>query len=99
MTPEEILNLPLDDNAAQDSRAKTIRGYLVALAREVWNEGEGFSGKRPFGNSGWQFDLYATLVKNNAIPGTFDEDGYLDKCDDGQANHLIAEAIDALDEA
>lgn len=93
MTPAEILALPMDEN---DSGATTIRGYLKALLRELWNKGEGFGGKRPFGNSGWQHDLYAALVKGGAVEGTLDEDDYLDTIDDQAADSLIIGAIDAL---
>jgi hypothetical protein len=51
---EDILNLKLGPN---DAGATTIREYLVLILANVWFEGEGFSGKRPFGNSGWQYDL------------------------------------------
>lgn len=93
MTPAEILALPMDEN---DSGATTIRGYLKALLSELWREGEGFSGKRPFGNSGWESDLQMALIKGGAVEGTLDEDGYLDTIDGHAANNLITEAIDAL---
>ncbi len=32
-------------------------------------EGEGFSGKRPFGNSCWESDLYWPLAKADVIEG------------------------------
>lgn len=44
MTPNKILALPMDGN---DADAKTVGGYLVALLQTLWNEEEGFSGKRP----------------------------------------------------
>jgi hypothetical protein len=84
-----------------DSGADTIRGYLVALLRELWAEGEGFSGKRPFGNSGWKWDLYAALVKAGFVVGTFDEDGYLEdlpRASQDDAEALIAAAIVRLGE-
>jgi hypothetical protein len=92
-TPEQILALPLEEN---DSGADTVRGYLVALLAAVWAEGEGFSGKRPFGNSSWHWDLYAALGKAGFIRATFDEDGCLDDCDDRSGGTLIADAIKTL---
>lgn len=97
MMPAEILALPMQDN---DSGASTVRGYLVRLLAELWNEGEGFSGKRPFGNSSWEYDLYLPLVKAEAVAGTVDEDGYLDDFPDTsrrEADSLIAKAIASLD--
>ena len=35
-----------------DADAENIGEYLKALLSAVWHEGESFSGKRPFGNSG-----------------------------------------------
>lgn len=81
MTGEEILDLPMAEN---DSGADTIRGYLKALLHKLWDEDEGFSGKRPFGNSGWYRDLIDTV----------DESGASVKHKD--AFFLIHEAIDAL---
>lgn len=92
-TGAEILALPMQDN---DSGADTIRGYLIALLIELWREGEGFSGKRPFGNSSWEWDLYEPLVKAGVITGTFDEDGNLDDLDGEAGNAAIARAIEAL---
>lgn len=92
-SPREVLALSMQDN---DSGADTIGGYLTALLAALWEEGEGFGGKRPFGNSGWQFDLYKPLVKAGYIAGTFDEDGYLDDCDDEAGDVVIAAAIAAL---
>lgn len=73
-TALEILDTPMEPN---DSGATTVRGYLIALLAAVWEHGEDFSGKRPFGNSGWTWDLYGALVKAGHIDGTFDEDGYI----------------------
>lgn len=95
---DAVLAAPPGDN---DSGSDTIRGYLVALLRNLWDEGEGFSGKRPFGNSGWEWDLYAALVRAGFIAGTFDEDGYLDDLSsesEGDARALIAAAIVRLGE-
>lgn len=92
-TPEQILNTPMSDN---DADAATIRGYLIELLKGVWTEKEGFSGKRPFGNSGWTYDLYAALGKAGYITCTHDEDGYVEDCDDDAGDKLIAAAINAL---
>jgi hypothetical protein len=42
-----LLDLPLDDDARKDSGADTIGGYLCRLLLVLFEEGEGFSGKRP----------------------------------------------------
>lgn len=92
---QQILDLPLPAN---DADAATIRGYLTALLAELWCEEQGFSGKRPFGNSGWQYDLYTPMIKAGLIPGSLDEDGYVDTCDTQQADRLILAAIASLGE-
>jgi hypothetical protein len=75
---DRVLALPLGENAADAADAATVRGYLVELLRRLWVEGEGFSGKRPFGDSGWEYDLYEPLVKAGLVAGaTLDEDGFL----------------------
>ena len=91
----EILNLPMNEN---DAGAGTIKDYLKALLSRIWEEGEGFSGKRPFGNSGWEFDLYFALVKGKACKGTIevDEDGYEELGNFDHADTLIFEAIESL---
>jgi hypothetical protein len=88
-----ILTLPMEEN---DSGAATIKGYLVKLLDELWAEGEGFSGKRPFGNSGWEYDLYKPLVQAEVVPGKLDENGYIEEVDSDLANKLIFAAIHAL---
>ncbi|MFE2994179.1 hypothetical protein ACFXG4_04095 [Nocardia sp. NPDC059246] len=79
-----------------DADAETIRGYLLALLRQLWEHGEAFGGKRPFGNSGWEYELYEPLARAGLIEATFDEDGYFDTCDNHAGHELIAQAITAL---
>jgi hypothetical protein len=42
----------------------TIREFLQKLLLTLFEEMEGFSGKRPFGNSGWDGDLIICLINN-----------------------------------
>lgn len=93
MKAEDILNLPLGKN---DSGAKTIKGYLKALLLTLWQEGEGFSGKRPFGNSGWEYDLHKSLLKAGLVEGKLDEDGYIEELDSDRANKIIEKLIKNL---
>lgn len=93
LTPQEILALPMNAN---DANAVTVRDYLIALVRQVITEEEGFSGKRPFGNSGWIRDLETPLVKAGAVQGELDEDGWLQEVDSPKAKALILKAVAAL---
>ena len=74
----------------------SIKQYLQELLLTLWKEKEGFSGKRPFGNSGWEFDLYTCLIKNNVIEGRLDEDGFVEDVDEEKAYAIVLEAIKSL---
>jgi len=92
-SPQEILATPMQQN---DAEAATIREYLVGLTLGVWHEREGFSGKRPFGNSSWEYELYASLVAAGYVTATLDEDGYIEELsgdEQRQADALIDGAI------
>jgi hypothetical protein len=93
--PQAILNIPMQQN---DAGATTVRGYLVALAREVWTETDGFSGKRPFGNSGWEHEVYSALAKTGHIEGgVVGVDGWLYTAEQRNiADELIYAALDEL---
>lgn len=75
----------------------TIRDYLYAQLLTLWKEGESFSGKRPFGNSGWQHDLYYPLVRDGFIAGTVNEE-YVDYqiTDKVEARQYINSLIKAI---
>lgn len=91
-----VLALPMQDN---DAGAKTIREYLIMLAHKCWAKADSFSGKRPFGNSGWDYEIYTALAKGKLIEAKFDEyDGYCDliEFDEGKANRLVRYAFNEL---
>lgn len=94
VTPQRVLALPMPDD--NDAGATTIGEYLIKLLATLWDEKEGFDGKRPFGNSDWDGDLVVALIQAGAIEGELDEDGYINSCDDDAAEELIAAAIQAL---
>lgn len=73
----------------------TVRDYLRTLLETLWREGEGFSGKRPFGNSGWEYDLYAPLIKGGFLAGKLDEDGYVEDFDRTEAEAYVFALIGA----
>jgi hypothetical protein len=56
----DILNVLIDEE-------RTIRDYLFELLSALWEEGDGFKGKRPLGDSDWQWIVYIALVKNGFI--------------------------------
>ena len=77
-------------------REITIKDYLKELMLTLWKEAEGFSGKRPFGNSGWQYDIAACLIKNNIVDGKLDEDGYVDEVDFNDVDNVILSCIEKI---
>lgn len=95
MTKDEILNLKMDS----DIGTVTIRDYLRKLLITLWREQESFSGKRPFGNSGWDYDVYKPLIIAGIVNGTLDEEGYIEKFDskeEQKAHTLIIDLIDYI---
>jgi hypothetical protein len=92
-SPADVLNLDPDDN---ESGARTIRGYLTELLLAVWVEGEGFSGKRPFGSSDWRSDFDAALIREGWVDGSLDPDGFVDEVDSDARDALIRDAVKAL---
>ena len=93
MTNEEILALPMQPN---DAEAATIHDYLRALLRALWDEGESFSGKRPFGNSGWEYDIFCALIAGGALLGTLDDHGFCEEVDPIAGRKLIQSVITTL---
>lgn len=70
------LDAALDVRFDSDAGSQlTVREYFTALLVTLWREEEGFSGKRPFGNSGWKSEVYRTLAKAGFIDiGPYSED-------------------------
>lgn len=87
-----IMSLPMPHPESGDD--STIGENLRDIMRRVWEKEEGFSGKRPWGYSGWQLSFYEVLVKFDVIEGSFDEYGYLDSCDDADGFEIICECIE-----
>jgi hypothetical protein len=90
MTYKDYANIPMQDN---DAGAKTIGDYLKLLLLTLWDEEEGFSGKRPFGNSGWQYEIYKALISAKVVNGKLDEDGHIDEVDYYTADNVVRQII------
>lgn len=93
-TSERVLSCPMDKNNAD---ATTVREYFIELLSTLWQEDEGFSSKRPFGDSDWQYDVYLALHRAGLIDGlVLDSDGYVEhfsRADQLAADDLIQKAI------
>jgi hypothetical protein len=93
MSAQGVLKCHMQQN---DAGADTVGDYLRKLLEAVWTEVEGFSGKRPFGNSSWEWEVYEALVRGGFVSGKFDADNYLGECDEDAAHKLVLEAIREL---
>ena len=81
---------------SDDIGETTVKGYLLTLLEAVLIEEESFSGKRPFGNSGWKRDIGRGLVLAGAIEGTIDAeygDCDFDMDDADEALKLLVAAL------
>lgn len=74
----------------------SVRDYLKELLLTLWDEGDGFSGKRPWGNSGWYSDLAPALGNAGLLEVKYDEEGYIEDYDDEAYDQMIQAAIKAL---
>jgi len=74
-----------------DAGAKTIGQYLSKLLIALWDENESFSGKRPFGNSGWQYEVYDAMAKAKLLE--LDADGELPSSEIAIADKMIIKAL------
>ena len=74
----------------------SVREYLRMLLVSVWDEGEEFSGKRPFGNSDWECDIYDALVAAGFLPSTLDKYGHQTIVDQKHAQGYVRDLILAM---
>lgn len=90
MNYKDYINIPMKKN---DARAKTIGEYLEKLLLTLWYEKDEFSGKRPFGNSCWEYEIYAALISAGVVEGKLAEEGYVEEVDIPSANRVVRELI------
>ena len=83
---KKILDLKITSG---DCDGQTIKEALFDLLETLITEEESFSGKRPFGNSGWMYDFYITLIKEDKKLGSLDEDGFIKECDNKTCKEII----------
>lgn len=88
-----LLDAPMGKN---DAGAKTVRQYFLKLLLTLVQDGEGFSGKRPFGNSGWEYELAIAWIKSGHLLGSLDEDGYVLSVDRIKLAKLMQSAVREL---
>lgn len=94
MTPNEMLDLRFDCDDLDGE--VSIREYMKALLAKLFDEGESFSGKRPFGNSGWEYDIIAPLIRAGAVKGSLDDDGLVEAFNKDDFQLALGKMIAAL---
>lgn len=94
MTNKEILELEFESTDLGETI--TIKEFFKRLLTTLFEEGECFSGKRPFGNSGWDYDLCICLAKNGVIKGKYDSKYDDWDWDSKEADKKILELIKEL---
>jgi hypothetical protein len=77
----------------RDNSIMSIREYLYELFSDLFHQGEDFNSKRPWGNSGWQFDVYTALIREGILPGMLDSEGFLNNCDEDECKKFVIEMI------
>lgn len=87
---EAALELRFDSDVGENI---TIREYFQKLFLTLWEKGEKFNSKRPFGDSGWKYDIAAPLVEAGFLQGRLDDEGYLFDCDNTELEKLGANLI------
>jgi hypothetical protein len=93
MDIKEALDLEFED---RDIGPTTIRGYMKELLAALLSQEESFSGKRPFGNSGWHGGIAFPLIKAGLLKGEIDEDDYAHGYDDDEYEELLMDLVEAL---
>lgn len=94
--PKDILDLRFREDEEGYEHGTTIREYMIKLFTNLWKYQADFNGKRPLGNSGWDYDLYVVLVRNGVVRGKLDPYGFVQELDKEAAFELILRAIEVL---
>jgi hypothetical protein len=90
-----VYNLKFESNDLDTE--VSIGEWLKTLLKTVLYEQEGFSGKRPFGNSSWMLDVEYALVKAGFVQGTIDPvDGDLTDIDSDGVMKILNAVVDAF---
>jgi hypothetical protein len=71
----------------------SLREFYCNLLLKLWEDPYGFSGKKPYGNSGWDEPVYAALIKAGVMSGEFDSEGYIKRCDFDEGSEFVSKMI------
>lgn len=77
-----------------DHLCQTVGEYFHILNKKLWREEESFSGKSPFGNSGWQHEiLHAAAMSGILETVVFDDDGYIEEMEAKEFENMLSEVF------
>ncbi len=79
-----------------DLKEMTVRSYMLELVAAVLIEEESFSGKRPFGESGWRVGIEEALIKGGFLKGKVNEPGYGCTFDPQDFKKLVRNLVKAM---
>jgi hypothetical protein len=65
----------LDTEITVEGRQTTLRKEIWKLGTDVWKRQQGFSGKRPYGDSGYYHNVVRGLVEKRLVPGVMKNEG------------------------
>ncbi len=86
----------LDVTISQGENVITLREYFKLMLKTLWEKGEMFSGKRPFGQSNWKSEVYEAIGRAGFLSFDFDPENLVMIADKQKANALIIDAIGRL---
>ena len=75
------------------SNGMTLKSFLKSCLLRFWKEGECFSGKRPLGDSGYDYEIYEALAKDGLIEADYDKDGDLVDLDEQAGYEYVKKFI------
>lgn len=87
----ELLHCPMIQ--PNDGDAATVGEFLGLLLSTLWLQNEGFSGKRPLGNSDWQDQVYTSMIDGAFIEGIVNKWGEVEPVNYVAADELVLQAI------
>lgn len=86
----------IKDVLKMDVEGTSLRVMLKDLLTMVLLQGEEFSGKRPWGDSGWEFDIYRAMVLNGFIKGAVDEYGDIYNYSLAEGDELLMRCVEEI---
>lgn len=70
VTIHNVLEIELDPERTNTLTPISIKQYFQKIIFTLWEDPESFSGKRPFGDSGWAFDIICTVEEKTRLTYT-----------------------------